>query len=69
VIYAMDPVYGALFSYWLLGETLNGVQGWVGAGLITVAAATNAFVDLSSSTTPQIEQKAPEDAISKEKGA
>lgn len=46
IIYAMDPVYGAIFSYVLLGETLGGVQGWVGAGLITVAAATNALIDL-----------------------
>jgi drug/metabolite transporter (DMT)-like permease len=45
VIYAMDPVYGAIFSFWLLGERLTGV-GIVGAGLITAAAATNAFLDL-----------------------
>jgi hypothetical protein len=48
VIYAMEPVYGALFSYALLGETLNGVPGWVGAGLITLAASTNAFFDPTS---------------------
>jgi len=47
VIYAMDPVYGAGFAYLLLGETLNGVTSWLGAGLITVAAATNAFLDVS----------------------
>jgi drug/metabolite transporter (DMT)-like permease len=48
VIYAMDPVYGAGFSAWLLGESLGGVAGWTGAGLITLAAATNAFLDFSS---------------------
>jgi drug/metabolite transporter (DMT)-like permease len=48
VIYAMDPVYGAVFSYWLLGETLAGIQGWIGAGLISAAAATNAFLDLGT---------------------
>jgi drug/metabolite transporter (DMT)-like permease len=53
VIYAMDPVYGAAFSYLLLGETLGGVPGWIGAGLITVAAATNAFMDLSGSESTQ----------------
>jgi drug/metabolite transporter (DMT)-like permease len=53
VIYAMDPVYGAAFSYLLLGETLGGVPGWIGAGLITVAAATNAFMDLSGSEKRQ----------------
>jgi len=47
VIYATDPVWGAGFSYILLGETLNGAASWVGAGLITLAAATNAFLDVS----------------------
>jgi drug/metabolite transporter (DMT)-like permease len=47
VIYAMDPVYGAAFSYLLLGETLNGLKGWIGAGLITLAAATNALLGAS----------------------
>ena len=41
----MDPVYGAVFANLLLGEELNG-YGIAGAGLITVAAATNAFLDL-----------------------
>jgi len=50
VIYAMDPVYGALFSSFLLGEQLNGWTGWTGAGLITLAAATNAFLDFTNST-------------------
>lgn len=44
VIYAMDPVYGALFANILLGETLGGL-GLVGAFLIVVAAATNALLD------------------------
>ena len=44
VIYAMDPVYGALFANILLGETLGGF-GLLGAFLIVVAAATNAVLD------------------------
>lgn len=44
VIYAMDPVYGAIFANILLGETLGAV-GYVGASMILVAAATNAFLD------------------------
>jgi drug/metabolite transporter (DMT)-like permease len=48
IIYAMDPVYGAFFSYLILGETLNGISGWIGATLIVVAAATNAWVDNSN---------------------
>ena len=37
VIYAMDPVYGALFANVLLGETF-GTRGVVGAALIVLAA-------------------------------
>jgi drug/metabolite transporter (DMT)-like permease len=47
IIYSMDPVYGAFFSYLLLGETLNGITGWIGASLIVVAAATNAMFDVT----------------------
>ena len=48
IIYSLDPVYGAFFSYWLLGEQLGGVQAYCGATLITVAAATNFFLDLGN---------------------
>lgn len=44
VIYAMDPVYGAIFANILLGETL-GELGRIGAVLIVLAAAANAIVD------------------------
>ena len=37
ILYALDPVYGALFAYVLLDEQL-GAQGWLGAVLIVVAA-------------------------------
>ena len=47
VIYAMDPVYGAFFSNLILGESLTSL-GFVGAGMITVAAATNALLDLGA---------------------
>lgn len=45
VVYSLDPVYGAAFAWLLLGENLGGPQAYLGAGLITVAAATNAFLD------------------------
>jgi drug/metabolite transporter (DMT)-like permease len=45
VIYAMDPVWGAIWANILLGETLTGI-GMIGALLIIAAAATNAFLDL-----------------------
>lgn len=37
VVYAMDPVFGALFANWLLGETF-GSRGVIGAALIVTAA-------------------------------
>mmetsp|Transcript_4624 Transcript_4624/g.6679 ORF Transcript_4624/g.6679 Transcript_4624/m.6679 type:complete len:450 (+) Transcript_4624:146-1495(+) len=46
VIYAMDPVWGALWANVILGETLSS-YGILGASIITVAAATNAFLDFS----------------------
>jgi len=45
IIYALDPVYGAFFANFLLGEELT-QWGTVGAGLVASAAATNAFLDL-----------------------
>ena len=45
LIYAMDPVYGAAFSYLWLGEALPGMAGWIGAGLIATAAASNAWME------------------------
>ena len=45
IIYSLDPVYGAFFSWFLLGENIGGIQSIIGAFLITVAAATNAFLD------------------------
>jgi drug/metabolite transporter (DMT)-like permease len=48
VIYSLDPVYGVFFSWLLLGETLGGAHAFVGAGLITLAAATNAFLDFGT---------------------
>ena len=48
VIYSLDPVYGAIFAWVLLGEQLGGPQAYVGAAIITVAAATNIFLDFGS---------------------
>lgn len=45
IIYALDPVYGAFFAYIFLGEELS-QYGVAGAALITIAAATNALLDL-----------------------
>lgn len=48
IIYSLDPVYGAFFSWLLLHESLGAAQSYLGAALITIAAVTNAFLDLGS---------------------
>ncbi|CEM34469.1 unnamed protein product [Vitrella brassicaformis CCMP3155] len=45
IIYSLDPLWGAIFANLLLGETL-GAQGYVGAGLILLAAVSQQ-IDLS----------------------
>jgi drug/metabolite transporter (DMT)-like permease len=55
IIYAMDPVYGAMFAHLWLGENLDGTAAWIGASIIVVAAATNALLDLpgaAAATSP-----------------
>ena len=52
IIYAMDPVYGAIVANLLLGEQL-GVIGWLGSGLIFAAAATNAIFDFGRTDNDQ----------------
>jgi drug/metabolite transporter (DMT)-like permease len=36
VLYSLEPVFAAIFSYWWLGEVLN-LNGWIGAGLVLLA--------------------------------
>jgi drug/metabolite transporter (DMT)-like permease len=36
VLYSLEPVFAAVFSYWWLGEVLN-LNGWIGAGLVLLA--------------------------------
>lgn len=40
LVFVLEPVFAALFAYFLLGESL-GPWGWVGAGLIGVAMLTS----------------------------
>jgi len=47
IIYSLDPVYGAFFSWIILGETLGGPQAYIGASVIFVAAATNSLLEFS----------------------
>lgn len=48
IIYSLDPVYGAAFSYLLLGENLGSIQAYIGASMIFAAAATNSLLELSN---------------------
>ena len=59
LIYAMDPVYGAAFSYVWLGEALPGVAGWIGAALIATAAASQALLEWDKT---QLTQKQEEES-------
>ena len=36
LIFALEPVFAAIFAYFMLGETLS-LQGWLGGGLVVVA--------------------------------
>mmetsp|Transcript_18693 Transcript_18693/g.31115 ORF Transcript_18693/g.31115 Transcript_18693/m.31115 type:complete len:425 (-) Transcript_18693:451-1725(-) len=54
IIYSLDPVYGALFSYWLLDERL-GAQGVLGAILIMVAAGVTQGLQLRRTNPPHLE--------------
>ncbi len=57
VIYALDPVYGALFAHWLLGEAF-GAQGVAGAALIVLAAfVSNAATNSNSSDRTKTEER------------
>lgn len=47
IIYSLDPVYGAFFSWIILGETLGGPQAYIGASIIFLAAATNSLFEFS----------------------
>jgi drug/metabolite transporter (DMT)-like permease len=48
LIFALEPVFAAIFAYFLLGETL-GLQGWVGGVLVVLAMVT--AVDYNSDRT------------------
>jgi drug/metabolite transporter (DMT)-like permease len=45
LIYTLEPVFAALFSFWFLGETL-GMRGMIGAGIVLLATVL-------SQTTPK----------------
>lgn len=42
LIFALEPVFAAIFAYFLLGETLS-VQGWLGGALVVLAMIIGEF--------------------------
>jgi drug/metabolite transporter (DMT)-like permease len=42
LVFASEPVYAALLSWYFLGETLD-IQGWIGSALILLAVMIGAF--------------------------
>jgi len=44
VVYSLDPVYGAVFSWAILGETLGSGAAYAGAAMIFAAAAVNSYL-------------------------
>ena len=53
LLYTLEPVFAAFFSFWLLGEQF-GERGFLGAGLILIAmmlSQSQAFVDQGAEAT------------------
>ncbi len=42
LIFALEPVFAAIFAYFLLGETLS-TQGWLGGALVVIAMIIGEF--------------------------
>ncbi len=49
VIYTLEPVWGLVFAYLILGEVL-GPRGWFGAAMIIIAALISQFYSSSKSS-------------------
>jgi drug/metabolite transporter (DMT)-like permease len=56
VIYALEPVWAALFSFWWLNERLT-IQGFAGAGLILVAMILCQFDPGAAKRTAVIQER------------
>ncbi len=62
LFYTLDPIFTALFSYWLLGEKL-GVRGWIGASLVVGALILSQIVGKSSENEGEVEVSVPVAAL------
>ena len=56
VIYALEPVWAAIFSFWLLNERLT-AQGFAGAGLILVAMILCQFDPGAAKRTTALQER------------
>jgi drug/metabolite transporter (DMT)-like permease len=52
VIYSLEPVFAAIFSWWWIGERLN-AQGFFGAALILLAMMVSQIPDRTTRATTQ----------------
>lgn len=55
IIYTLEPVFAAFFSFWLLGETL-GIRGALGAVMVLGATTFSQLQNHSPSPEPEAEQ-------------
>ncbi len=58
IIYTLEPVFAALFSFWLLGETL-GIRGGIGAVMVLAATASSQLQNNSPLPKPEAEPSVP----------
>ncbi len=54
VIYSLEPVFAAVFSYLWLGEVLN-LNGWIGAGLVLLAMILSQIPTRETMKAPDLE--------------
>ncbi|XP_027097593.1 uncharacterized protein [Coffea arabica] len=59
IIYGLQPVWGAAFAWFFLGERW-GVNGWIGAALVLGGSLTVQIQGASSSTTSQKDERSIE---------
>lgn len=67
LLFALEPVFGAIFAFWLLGETFS-TRGLIGAGMVLfgiILILTNPKIDESDSELPQVQESTDLDGAAK----
>lgn len=62
LLYTIEPIFTALFSYWFLGEKF-GVRGWIGASLVVGALALSQIVGKGSESDGEVQVSVPVAAL------